>query len=537
MAKWVPLLIGALALAAGIAILPPDVFWITDEGTKFIQLQSGGLDVFWPGRAVDPTLRLLPDAGFHLIRLGPHIVSLFLPYWALLNAIPFRLFGIYGIYLIPAAGALITMALTRRLGGDPLLLLFATPLFFYSITYWEHSAAVALGIGAVVLLVTHRSPVAAGALLAASTLLREEGYVFTIAVLLALILRDRSPRMAMRAAFGFLVVMTPAWLWHLHLYGSILGLHAKVYAGQGGFLTSRAQATFDALLRFRPDVLTSVVLVAPQLLAIVAPKRWRNAVLLLACVTAVASPILLAREPDHVLATSSANGLLPSLPFLTVVLLAWREVDRFLGSIVLLYIAGACATLSSAGVWIIWGPRHFLPIIPLLVVLTMEAWTKLGRPRAAIVLLLAALAIQTIGITDLALKKRGTHRILDAIVADRTGVVLTDVFWLPQEMASIFEKKIFLLTKSDADAAYALATLRAHGIQRFTFVGSRDYRSLSNAALVPIVRAATRRTHVVTPGMEFMDVMVLSCDIGRALSPSGRAESPPHVTAATRTTP
>ncbi len=532
MSKWLALLLAAAAILAGAALFPPNVFWITDEGTKFIQLQSlsrfGGIEVVYPGRTFDPALRLLPDAGHHLIRLGPHVVSLFLPYFALLNVIPFRLFGIRGIYLMPAAGALITPAVTmttaRRLGIEdrygfiPSTLLFGTPLFFYAITYWEHTLALALSTTAIVVLM--RSPVrgtgiAAGVLLAASTLLREEGYILVIAVVLALLVRDRNWRIAALILLAFAVTMTPFWLWHLHLFGSVLGLHGAVYASYASQSTARVRAFFDYLLRFRAGTALSLLLVAPQLAAIVMPRRWRQGVLVLACLTALAAPLLLALDADPILATADAKGLLPALPFITLALLAWREADRFLGSICILFIAGACLNLSSAGTWIIWGPRHFLPIVPLLVVLAADGWNRIGRPAVAAVLIAASLFIQCIGISDLAIKKRGSERILQAIVAEQTSVVVTDVFWLPQEMASLFYGKTFLLAKSDADAVWVVAALRARGIDRFTFVAARHYRTLSNKALAPIIALSTRRTRVVTPGMEFMDVMLLSCDLRR----------------------
>ena len=540
---WVAASLACCALVTAIALLPPDVFWITDEGTKFIQLQSlarfARIDIVYTGPPA-----LLPDAGFHLVRLNGRVYSLFLPYFAFLNLIPFRLFGIYGVYLLPALGALISMLVTMKMGGRAagLTLLFATPVFFYGITYWEHTAALALSTVAVVLLLprhpepgdsaqgtlgegphgaggappNHPGPsltlgMTAGALLAASTLLREEGYLFATAIVIALAIRDRSLKSAAVVAGAFALAMSPAWLWHMRLYGSPLGLHAAVYSAyaRGSF------AFFDSLIRFRPQTWVSIALVVPQLAAPFTPRRWWRVVMALACLTGLAAAVLLATDVERIMATSDATGLLPSLPFVTLALLAWREGDRFLQTICILFIIGACLTLSSAGTWIIWGPRHFFPILPLLVVLSVEGWRQMERPRLAAVLLLAAVLIQANGIYDLALKKRGTERIRAAIVAEGASVVITDVFWLPQEMASLFYEKTFLLAKTDTAAEGAIAALRARGVERITFVGGRHYRLLSNRSLQPMMLTATRRRRVVTPGMDFMDVMVISCDLGK----------------------
>lgn len=511
--------VAAALIVPLLILLPPDVFWITDEGTKFIALQSldrtGSVRIDYPGRVLDPAMRLLPDGGHHLIRTPRGVLALFLPWFQFLTLLPYRIAGTHGLYLVPAIGTLLTIAATAWMAGKNgayagLIVLIATPVLFYTFTYWEHTIALGLSTLAMALLTKKdwRAAAAAGALLATSSLLREEGYLLTAAVSMALLVRDRSIRPALETAAGFAAVITPAWLWHLQLYGSPLGLHSTVYASYSGS-ASLVRTAYDLLLRFGRDWRVGVLVAVPMLLALVLPRRFSRWVLLAqACAGALAVAVLL-RSADPVFDTAFYSGLLPALPFLVLVFLDWREAGRFHMLIAVLFIAGACLRLNTSGTWIIWGPRHFLPIMPLLVLMAWEAWKRLDRPRLALLVIACGVAMQSYGVYVLWIKKDATMQIKNALVASGGGVVITDVFWLPQEMSSLFYDRIFLLTKTDADLRYALEACRRAGVREFTFVASRRYRRLSNHALAPILSAAQKKIHVAPRRVPFMETMIL----------------------------
>ena len=106
-----------------IASLPgvPDGFFVNDNGLKFIQVQAlersglGDPSIPWPGGPVDPELRFAPlRPPFSRIVEG-RLQASYSPVFAALSRVPFRAFGFAGLYLLPLAGALLTLWVSGRL--------------------------------------------------------------------------------------------------------------------------------------------------------------------------------------------------------------------------------------------------------------------------------------------------------------------------------------------------------------------------------------------------------------------------------------
>jgi hypothetical protein len=157
------LAIVAAAYLAGLVWMPDGGFWINDNGLKFIQVQGilrNGFESFaidWPGFAIDPSYDFGPIAKPFMHFVERELYISYSPVFALFSALPFRLFGPIGLLLLPLAAGLIALPAVRRLAqlasGDAtarvgsvavLLAGLATPLWFYSQTFWEHTPALAL---------------------------------------------------------------------------------------------------------------------------------------------------------------------------------------------------------------------------------------------------------------------------------------------------------------------------------------------------------------------------------------------------------
>lgn len=145
-------------------LLPANGFWINDNGLKFIQLQAFQINRFteffvpWPGGELDPAFLSAPiKAPFGKIMDGRLYVS-YPPLFALISALPYRLLGMRGLYLIPLMAVLLLFLTVQKLGEtlgkDPahasksgkvalLLTALASPVLFYSFTFWEHTLALA----------------------------------------------------------------------------------------------------------------------------------------------------------------------------------------------------------------------------------------------------------------------------------------------------------------------------------------------------------------------------------------------------------
>ena len=238
----------ALALVAIVyglvlAQLPAHVFWSPDEGGKVLQLLNlrwqGGLayDLPYPGRSLDRDLDFLPHM---MVLVDDGTIYSWWPIWFPLLSWPgHALLGTGGLYLLPlAAGLLVSWLaylLLRRYepAWAPLaipLVGLGTPIFFYSLTFWEHTAAIALGLAGLLLLPTGKQSsgraAAAGLLLAGATVLRPEMLLLPAAVLVLLLReawRERKVRPAAGLVLGCLVVLLPYFGFNLAVEGSLLG--------------------------------------------------------------------------------------------------------------------------------------------------------------------------------------------------------------------------------------------------------------------------------------------------------------------------
>ena len=122
--------------------------------------------------------------------------------FATVSTVPYRLLGFWGLYLLPLLGSLGILRGVWRIGGliglgpsarhaATLLTGLATPVWFYSVLFWEHTVAVALCIGAVYWLLRYAESRTFGALWRGAALaalgvyFRDELYLFCLVYALA----------------------------------------------------------------------------------------------------------------------------------------------------------------------------------------------------------------------------------------------------------------------------------------------------------------------------------------------------------------
>jgi hypothetical protein len=576
-----PVLVPAALMCGFLRLLPPRVFWITDGGNRYIQVQSFARqappEIAYPARRLDPGLRFFPWSGHHFQAVGGRVVSYYLPWFALLSLPGYRLAGAAGLYLLPLAAAIATLLLFPLLLEEAglaaarapatLVLGLATPLLFYGITFWEHSLAILPALGAAILLLRAgrlertREALWAGLLLALSTVLREEGYVLTLALLAAFLWTYRAPRLGAAMAGAWLAAMAPAWWLQHRWFGAALGIHAAAYgalaapaggggAGAGGLGELGGQLVAKLavklgdfaffLLRFHPDPRVGGWLAVPFALVCVAGLRRRRrtgvldlCLLGLATAAAAAFVVLLAGDPRGVYDTLFTQGLLPHTPLLLLALLGLRaqlaspeRPGRFLAAACTLFTLLVVLPLNRADVGILWGPRHFLALYPLLLTLSLLALRDLLRGaekpahRRTLAVLAAALALLGVavegqGLRLLALKKAASERMLDAVRAAPGHAVVTDAYWLTEELAALYFQRDFLEVDSDAAYRNALDLLARSGESEATVVLSRRYGRLSPAAIADLRARAVSGRLVRTPGLEFLDVAVVGVRLRR----------------------
>ncbi|MDX2165631.1 MAG: hypothetical protein SF182_01150 [Deltaproteobacteria bacterium] len=535
-------LLVALGYVASLAVMPKHVFWMPDEGAKLFELAAVGLswrdgvtyripfagqrllpgNEFLPGFDVFPEPSTAPNGQLYLNFDNPVI-------FPLLSKPLFHLLGPLGLYVVPLccgclvallSGVLASWFVPRLAPAAVLLVGFATPVWFYSVVFWEHTLATLFALLAVCALV--RAPlrleaiaVALPALLFASMLRAEMpalGAALGLAWVAVLVNARRAPGGAAGGSGA------PRWLggWRL----AALSLAAS--AGLGVFLWFSLTARHRSLLRVVPERLAQAlgglehvprglveVFVNSQTLGPPVSPAWRAAAVAALVLPMVAA--LLGSAPRRALLACSAlvlmlacsaalvvtgepyrglHGLFPVAPFLILWPLAlrgaWRRHDArrlMLGIAALANLAlcfGALAiTYMHQGVLDVgmqWGQRYLLTAYPMLTVLALiglralwaaqpAAWT-----RTALVSLFTLLAVAGVGLEARGLRMLyGTRSVMakwDAAMRAE-GPVVTTVWWIVPAVADLYLSHDMYFTWKTG-MAHWVERARQQGISSFT---------------------------------------------------------------------
>jgi hypothetical protein len=501
-------------------------FWIEDEGAKFLQAEAlarnGYVDaaVSWPGRRIDPQFALNPiPPPFSVIRDGRMYVQ-YPPLFALLSSWCFGALGWPGLRLLPLAGALALLCGVWRLGvlaglrgswtGGPVLICgLAMPVWFYSLTFWEHTLAAAFCVWSLVCCLrvargdALRHLAVAGALAAAAIALRDDLYLLVPLILACAWFADpgRRLRATAVAALSLALALVPVWLLQAKLVGSPLGVHfASNLAGGASYLAERPRVLYNLFAAAGLPPVWSWGLAAPALILFVVrpavgPRVFGRAVPALAAFglgTGVLwlAGLLTAPSPAQRLYVS--NSLFAGAPPLLLGLVRLRGADQgtiggaaagwlsrwaFLFSV--LY-ALAAPEVSSHGMH--WGTRFLFLVYPLFAVLitvNLEQWSRRQSAspparRAAVALVAGVLALgvvaQAVSVDLLARKQRFSRAANAAALARPERALVTDVWWVPLTLYSVFFDRDCFYVQTREQLAELRRRLLATGEERYLFV-------------------------------------------------------------------
>jgi hypothetical protein len=513
----------AIAAAVMISTQPRDAFWGSDSASRFIQVESllhhGNITIEhrWP-------------LSHHFITVKGKTYSYWSPSFPVLAMPLFRAFGFWGLFILPIAGTLLIIALLPSMTKGSILpvgiaIVFATPIFWYTIVFWEHTLAAACALAAMVLAKRDRVLIA-GIIAAAGAVLREEGYVVIAALAVALFVSRHGIARIVRFLAAAAVVLVPWAAINWSLFGSPRGLHAAVYSSLAGDDNVLGNI-FPFLFEFSRQPAVRYILIAPAVALIAAAAfempAWVRVTLL--AVTTVGFVLLTAsfiRAPLSLGATLYHQGLFPAVPFSVVMFLSLRRLwneRRFETVTVIIGVVLTTLLLNRADFGVIWGPRHYLWLLPLMIILGIESLADFATFRTAIacgvVLLACSFAIQTDGLRLLRAKLDFNSRLLQAIRVRKTNEILTDVFWVPEELAATFYERDIGFVRNDGELQ---AALRAIGNRPFVYIASREGRLLSNEALGGVMARAKSRQRI-----QAMDVDLMLVDVGTYETPTVKA--------------
>ena len=535
------LALGVLAVCS--FFLPGLPTWITDNGNKYIVMRNYAQH----GTAAiqHPEPELFPDGGFHFVRHRGRIRSFLSEYYPILASYPWRWFGeraaVWLSMLGTAAAVWLACMLSPHLRGTAWMLALATPMFFFSLLLWEMTWSVCAVLSALLLL-QKKHPLAAGIVLGASLMLREEAYCVFIALTAVLMLR-RDRATAWRLAAGFLLAALPLWGWQCAEFGHILGLHGGNYHlnnrprtgfSIAGELLGALWNYYHHLFRFdacgdkRLDLLCQSPVFAACLLGAFASHKLETlkkivGIAALIGWSALTAAFLLAPRGNSAFSAALVTGAVGSNPVLLPFMLNWRRLlkDRS----VPVRVAAGCATLyllivppllTRADIGLIYGARHFLCVMPLLLFLSAHAIRLKLAPGKNIWYLLAAVSVML---------QIGSFRMLkcvadesetfeSALAAAPEKTIVTDAFFLPEQTPHLFfAKTIYKLDETNVEKL--AVKLRDRGESDFLLVLSNRYRAISDARLAVLLNvappvAAPERFHPAK-GSGFMDLYIVRC--------------------------
>lgn len=509
------------------SMYPPEIFWSLDEGGKFIHLKniittrSLMTSIDYPGRFLDPNLEFVPL--YFWSQVNNEIYS----WWA--NGFPmvtvpfYILFSSVGLYVLPAGfgalsivftGMIIQILVPQRrwlplIGA--LITGLATPVAFYSTTFWEHTLSSGLFLGGVfVLLYAWKQQKVfflflSSVLLSFATYFRIDTGVLLAGILLALLVIRW--QWATILGLGYLASSIPWWLFNYALTGNISSRRWFLHAVNSG--SSWLPGVREAGWWFIPYTLFN----APKIGAFVIPKTILIVVTISMIVTII-FPILfkgkgwvfLSIAYSVIIAVSvwvlfqpegyrSVHGFLLVAPHSIFATTYFLKRDHFRESPFPMIVLGMIITYTIVYImkgWVApgglqWGPRYlviFYPLVTIIAVIELANNDFFPIVRKIVILIfgvavLTGFGFQIRGMLSALQTRQYYEETMVAINNLPTEIIATDCPWLSMVMPEIyFDKIIFTVKNGEKD--------RLMNLLRLKNISSFSYTKMDLCSLTPL---------------------------------------------------
>jgi hypothetical protein len=492
--------IALLLVYVGLSLgMSPDGYLGTDTGAKVATLEvmdqndTTDPDVgYWAGD-LDPDGRLHP-----LYQSTPREDGS----WVAVTTLPMLEAGrpLYGLggyratLLLPMLGAVAVAfaarAVARHLGTDDeawtvfWLVGLASPAVIYALDFWEHSIGLACMVGAVALLLdvlggrSGARAVAAGVLLGASAVLRNETFVYALvvvgAICAAMWVRDRSPRRPIVTGALTVAGFAGPWLGNVALERAIgapsRSTRATSTAGRfGSDIGDRVKEGLQTLFGFSSgelveSVLLGMVVVAVILVAFRAEARGDRRFAAVCLVAAGCAYVFGALGGLGFIA-----GLLLAFPMAVAGLVQAARMAQgrlvagiAIGALPLVYLVQYLGGAAPQ-----WGGRYTLTSGILLGVVGMVGLSQ-RFPTVARGLVVLSAGVTALGVAWLGVRSHGVERFFDDVVERAEPVVISRNAFLLREGGAATVGERWLSVRDEETFTEAVDVARAVGEQRFS---------------------------------------------------------------------
>ena len=501
--------------------LPPAAVWITDNGNKYIIArnftETGSVAIEHPCK------ELFPCGGFHFVRMADgSIRSFHSEVFPVLTSFIRRLAGDTAMALPALAATVILLILMGRYcrrSHPGWGLVLASPFLFYSLLLWEMTPSALFAFAAFYGL-WRKKFLVTGIMLGIGIYFREELYMLALAVGITLLI-CREYRGLFKCIAASAVTVLPLWVINWFSSGHILGIHGANYALNArdteafsliGELKGVVFNFYQHIIRFETlSKGVSDILAATGCGALIVAgcskkfRDWKVLKLTAFGIYAVCCAVLvwgLYRSESPLYSAGMTMGLVISLPLAAGFFLNFRALCSspaypvaLAAKISLIYIIIVPPLLTRFDIGLTWGARHFMILMPVLTILSIHALhrMRLGRRMFLTVLTISVLlggAMQLWAVRQLVKSAEMTAGFETVISELPQKVVVTDLFYLPEETPRLFFNKTVLEAVSAKQTEQLFDYLQKAQINEFILILSKDsnFRRLNNDGLRRIMQ-------------------------------------------------
>jgi hypothetical protein len=429
----------------------------------------------------------------------------------------YRLFGSPGLFVLPIASGALVVRLTgllaerlRRGRGVPAAIVVgaATPIFAYSVLFWEHLPAVALALGGFNLLLpkernetagtrtSRRWAIGTACIAIAAGALRAELYLLLgVVLVLRTLASTRRVRVGLLLLGATVLVSAPLWWLNVASTGHPLPLNAaKNFTSFSTDYLARswAEIPWHYLVGNNVPRGKAWLFTAAVALVVVLSVRSRTRTLSLIMSGSLACLAVISLTTAGMLETTNCfHGLLLCSPFLAFGgvgigahdsnVCADTFVVSTVGLFTLLYVAALCVTsVDGPGAGALeLGPRFALILYPLLVarVATLdfptERFRRICSLAAVLGALVASILFQVCSVQRIHRDSLALAVLKDALDATSLPVV-TDVWWVPSQSVALLLTRPAYRTEDDAELSRWIAVAHGLGLRRFIYISFQE---------------------------------------------------------------
>ena len=537
-----------IAITILVILLPLGPIWITDNGNKYMIMRNfiaSGSCSFVPD-----VVELFPNGGFHFVQIGNIFKSFYTEHLPIITAYLYQLFGDFACSIPSIISSFLVVIFCfyyypkycRNL--LTILVIFTTPLLFYSTLLWEMLPSCAFAIAGVLLLKKEKYFLC-GLTLGLGLWLREELYFLYGAIFLALLFTKQT-KGAFLSTLGFILVATSLWTKEFLVNGNILGIHGANYLFNNrteefnlisellGIISNYNQhlIRFDVGGRFFNYITIGVIIFSFILGTFKESKKFLKVkifTIFIASLMHLYLAIKLFTYPSLSYATGVTMGLFTSIPTIYGFLLNWRNLitckKKFIkvtSIYCFIYILVVPAFLTRFDIGLTWGPRHFMVILPQLLLLSYFSFASmniLSQKRKLLSLsILAAVIMQLFSLYALYFVAHESNALEKLVEQRKEKVIVSDIFFLPEQAPRIFFTKKFYEVRNAKEITSLIETLKRDKESEFLLILSQQFRKINNQdlkTLLTIAPPSCEPEWFDVNGSGFMRLALTNCKLKR----------------------